>query len=88
MLNSKKFKNQYPKKWSRLLTRSGRLLSRVSNCRALAERFLVLWIGIVVAWIMGAGGGGGRGDAGVVAHGDSTVLTHGWWVSIVTGPLW
>ena len=43
------------------LTRGGRLLESLTAGLWL-ERCLVLWIGIVVAWIMeGVGGGGGDG---------------------------
>ena len=50
------------------LTRGGRLLESLTAGLWL-ERCLVLWIGIVVAWIM-EGVGGRRGY--------STVLTLGW----------
>ena len=51
------------------LTRGGRLLESLTAGLWL-ERCLVLWIGIVVAWIMEGVGGGRRGY--------STVLTLGW----------
>ena len=46
------------------LTRGGRLQESLTAGLWL-ERCLVLWIGIVVAWIMEGVGGGGGGDGGI-----------------------
>ena len=46
------------------LTRGGRLQKSLTAGLWL-ERCLVLWIGIVEAWIMEGGGRGGGGDGGI-----------------------